>query len=251
LARGDLAGATEHFGQSQALAERIGNMAAQAEAWQYLGQLAWARGDLAAAAACCRDGLQLAEALGDQLTLTALYLSQGEIAGDQGAVRAAALLAHGRTLAVTHSLAEPALQAALLAAELQVRDIAAGHGSIAQALLGVEEALRLAIAGHRRREEALARRLAGQCALAGGDSATAEVHLQAALVMLTEMGALLEAARTRLALAEALAVAAQADGIPSDACTLLAEAQAQFAASGAALDLAQAQQQAAAWACGA
>jgi hypothetical protein len=157
------------------------------------------------------------------------------------------LLAHGRAHAAIHGLAEPALQAALLAAELQLGEIAAGRGSVARALPCVEEALGLARAGHRRREEAVARRLLGQCALTVGDAAAAEAHLRTALTMLTEMGAVLEAARTRLALAAALTAAVGAEGIPAAACSLLNEAQAQFAESGAGLDVVQAQQLATAW----
>jgi hypothetical protein len=58
--------------------------------------------------------------------------------------------------------------------------------------------------------------------------------------MLTEKGMALEAARTRLALAEALVRASSGD-IPAEARTLLAEAKAQFAASGAARDLVEAE----------
>ena len=94
---------------------------------------------------------------------------------------------------------------------------------------------------------ALARRLLGQCALAQGVHASAEAHLRASLALLTEMGTALEAARTRLALAEALAAQAYDGPVPDESRALLAEAQAQFATSGAAPDLAQAEQIAAAW----
>ena len=61
------------------------------------------------------------------------------------------------------------------------------------------------------------------------------------------MGAALDAAHTRLLLAEAVVAGAQTGCIPDEARMLLAEAQAQFAVSGAALDLAQAEQIPAAW----
>jgi hypothetical protein len=61
------------------------------------------------------------------------------------------------------------------------------------------------------------------------------------------MGAALEAARTRLVLAEALVARAGGGSISEEARTLLAEAQVQFITSGAARDLAQAQQVAATW----
>jgi hypothetical protein len=62
------------------------------------------------------------------------------------------------------------------------------------------------------------------------------------------MGTALEAARTRVVLAEALIARAATVEIPEAARQLLSDAQAQFARSGAALDLAQAEQLAAAWA---
>jgi hypothetical protein len=107
--------------------------------------------------------------------------------------------------------------------------------------------LRLATDAEHRREEALARRLLAACALAGGDRACAEAHLRTALAMQMEMGAALEAARPRLALAEAVVAGAQARHIPEEARTLLAEARAGFAACGAAGDVARAEQVAAAW----
>jgi hypothetical protein len=65
--------------------------------------------------------------------------------------------------------------------------------------------------------------------------------------MQTEMGAALDAARTGLALAEAVVAGAETGQIPEEARTLLAEGCAGFSACGAALDLAQAEQIAAAW----
>jgi hypothetical protein len=118
---------------------------------------------------------------------------------------------------------------------------------LAGAQVAAEKALGLATSQQRRWEEAVAWRLLGQCALAQGCPGDAEAHLRASLALLTEIGAALEAARTRLTLAAALVMAAQSPRIPEEARTLLAEAQAQFITSGAALDLAQAEQIAAAW----
>jgi hypothetical protein len=68
-------------------------------------------------------------------------------------------------------------------------------------------------------------------------------ELRAAVGVLTDVGAALEAARARLALAEALATVE----ISPETRRLLTEARAQFAASGAVLDLDQAEQLAATW----
>jgi hypothetical protein len=80
-----------------------------------------------------------------------------------------------------------------------------------------------------------------------GRGAEAVTHLRAALALQLELGAALEAARTRLLLAEALVQAAGDGRVPAEALTLVDDARAQFATSGAALDLARAEQLSAAW----
>jgi hypothetical protein len=85
------------------------------------------------------------------------------------------------------------------------------------------------------------RRCWWQGARAAGDGRAAGAHLRAALVQQEEIGAAMEAARTRLALAETLMAGADAGTRSAEAKGLLVEAQAQFASSGAALNLAQAQ----------
>src|SRR5207237_886811 len=97
-------------------------------------------------------------------------------------------------------------------------------------------------------EEAVVRRLLGQCTLANGKCDAAEGHLRSTLALQTELGTALEAARTRLALAQALGRGTEGTKVPAEALVLLAEARAGFAASGATLDLAQAEDLAAAWA---
>jgi hypothetical protein len=111
-----------------------------------------------------------------------------------------------------------------------------------------EEALRLAARGGWLREKAWAQHLLGRFALARGMLTEAEPHLRAALALQTEIGSALEAARTRVALTEALVAKVGRGTIPAEARELLAAAQAQFATSGATLDLAEAEQVAAAWA---
>jgi hypothetical protein len=135
----------------------------------------------------------------------------------------------------------------MLEAGLAIAELRLCQGAPLEAQAAVEEVLQLAIDKEHRRQEALARRLLGQCALVGGDSVRAEAYLRTALAMQTEMGAALEAARTRLALAEAVVAGAQAGHIPEEARTLLAEARAGFAACGAAGDLNRVEQLVAAW----
>jgi hypothetical protein len=117
---------------------------------------------------------------------------------------------------------------------------------VAQA--AAEAALLRATDQGRRFDEALARRLRGQCALARGDNPVAESDLRTALALQTEIGADLEGARTRLALAVMLIHGVVWETTTEEAQALLAAARSQFAASGAQLDLARAEQLAAAWA---
>jgi hypothetical protein len=155
---------------------------------------------------------------------------------------AAALLDWARNLLADNAIADAAMTAALLTAETYVHTSGDEHSAIVQAQAATEEVLRLATGSGRRREEALALRLLGQCALVQGTPAEAVPHLRASLRLLDEAGMALEAARTRLVLAQALAIGTATGEIPAEAATLLGEAQAQFVTSGAALDLAQAKQ---------
>jgi hypothetical protein len=129
------------------------------------------------------------------------------------------------------------VRAALLAAEL-----ALCQGALDKARVAAQEARQLGGAGWWRWERSLAWRLEGQCALAGGRLVEAEGHLRTALALQEETGAALEAARTRLVLAETLVAQAGQSGVPDEARVLLAAARTQFATSGAALDLARAEQ---------
>jgi hypothetical protein len=106
------------------------------------------------------------------------------------------------------------------------------QGEVGAAEAAAQEALRLALDGGRRLDEARARALLGQCALAQDKPAAAVTHLRAALALQVERGAFLEAARTRLLLAEALVREAAPDLAPHEVATLRGEARAQFAASG-------------------
>lgn len=216
-------------------------------AWQGLGRIACERGDLATAVTWYRRTRHLARRCGsiDVEALAALGLVCARLRGQPAGGRqrtATVLLEQGCAVATRHGLALPAVRAALLRAEVYLR-----QDALAEAQVAAETALELATSRQRRWEEGVARRLQGQCALAQHCPCEAEAHLRAALTVLTETGAALEAARTCLALAHALVMGTAADGIPTEASTLLAAAQAQFIRSGATLDLTQAQAAAAAW----
>ena len=248
--RGALTAAEECYRRSLDIMERLessGFPGPISYAWHGLGRIACERGDLPVAAAWCRRARHLARRCGsiDVDALATLGLVRARLRGLPPAVRGratTALLEQGCAAATRHGLALPTVDAALLSAEVHLR-----QGMLAGAQVAAEKALGLATGQQRRWEEAVARRLVGQCALAQGSPGDAEAHLRASLALLTEIGAALEAARTRLALAEALVQAAQSPRISEGARTLLAEAQAQFASSGAALDLAEAEQVVVAW----
>jgi hypothetical protein len=212
-----------------------------AEAGAYLGLVACERGNFTAAAHLCREARHQARRIGLRAVEAIAALAQVRVilrgTPSRSRLRAAAmLLEHGRTLATTRGLAQPLLQATLLTAELHLC-----RGAVPQAQAAAAEALRLSTESGRQREEALARRLLGQCALAGRDVATAETQLRSAVDLLTAGEMALEAARTRRVLARALIAGSQGEAGPAEARALLAAARAGFVACGAALDLAQAE----------
>ncbi len=142
---------------------------------------------------------------------------------------------------MTHHMGRHALLATLFTAMLRLR-----QGAVPEARAAAEEARRMAVGGGWRRHDAMAQRLLGQCALARGDYGEAEGYLRAALVLQIKDGARLEAARTRLALAQMYARATPwggggaANDTPVLALELLTEARTSFVASRAALDVAAA-----------
>ena len=285
--RGDLAGAEICFQHTRAIMEQIGAPWGIAWSWEGLGLVAWGRGDLAQAEACYRRSLALRTHIGDQAHIHLSWFGLGAVALDQGDLRAATrwyrygrqagrrkgifateaeatlgqvrayllrgsarphrrvaalLLDHARSLITRYKLADLAVQVALLTAEQHLC-----QGQHREAQEAGERALHLATGQARRREEAMTRRLLGQCALIRGGAAEAETHLRQALALQTQMGVALEAARTRLVLAEVLVAGAGRARIPEEVRTLSEHAQAQFAARGAALDLARAGQVTALW----
>jgi tetratricopeptide (TPR) repeat protein/transcriptional regulator with XRE-family HTH domain len=249
--RGDLAAAEECFGRSLAIMERPDFTGfpegPKSYAWHGLGEIARERGDLATAAGWYRRARHLARRWGapDIEALAALGLVRARLAGlTDGAHRrrAQALLAQGCAMATRRGLSLPVVRAALLEAEVHLR-----WGALVEAPRKAEAALHLATTVGRKREEAEARRALAQCALVGGAPADAEEHVRAALSSQLEMSAALEAARTRVVLAQVLVARTAGGPTPDEARRLLAEAVAQFAASGAVLDLTRAEHVAATW----
>jgi tetratricopeptide (TPR) repeat protein len=243
LAQGDLHAADDYAHRGLALAQDEGDHWTIAVSRIVLGEIACARGDPVAALRSYRAASRLCSP-GELVPLEpGVLLGQASAFLFAGRLRSAALLLErARTIASAHGLGGSTVMAAVLGAELLFR-----RGLVEEAQAAAEEARRLAATRLMRREEARARRVQGECACARGNLEKGESHLRAALAMQTTMGAALDAAITRLALAEALAAGTDPGFIPDEARALLADAQAQFAANGAAPDLARAEHLAAIW----
>jgi len=248
LVRGDLTAAEAYGRRALAAWEQRAVQHHIADSWLLLGEIAAERGDVAAAVALCRRARRLARRLGvvelegQALLSQARALLHEDPAGPRRSrVRVAAMsLERVHVLVSVSGLASFDVQVTLLTAVLRRR-----QGAHAEARTDAEEALRVAVARGRRREDAQARRLLGECARVEGDLVAAEIHLRAALALETSAGAMLEAARTRLALAKALG---RGGHRPGEALALLHEARARFAAAGAMDDLVRAERVAAEWA---
>src|SRR5207249_3885253 len=89
--------------------------------------------------------------------------------------------------------------------------------------VAASEAVSMAAAAGMGRAEAVARRHRARCLLGAGRTAEATAELRHALLRQVAMGTALEAARTRLVLAEALTAGANTGGIPQEARAVLAE----------------------------
>jgi hypothetical protein len=145
-------------------------------------------------------------------------------------------------LATIYGLGLAGRQVTMLTAELHLH-----QGLLGEAQTAAEEVLHLGTGGKQGWEMALAHRLMGQCARTRGLPPSAEEHLRAALVLFVEMGADLEAARTRAALAEVLMAGPDPRNSLDEAHRLVAEARAAFVACGAVWDARQAEGLASAW----
>jgi len=244
LYRGSLAQADAYDRRALAGAESSGHQLGIAVSRTNLGEVACDRGDLTAAFGWCRGARLLARRIDLRDEETRATLGQARVRLRAGRLRAArALVERAQALVDEHDLALLAVQPIRLLAEIRLL-----QGDLDTAQAAADETLRLATAGGRRREQALAHRLLGQCLLRGGSAAGAVGHLRAALTLQVAMGAALEAARTRVVLATAAAAQVGGGGKPiEEARALLAEAMVSFMTSGATLDQHQASSLAAMW----
>jgi tetratricopeptide (TPR) repeat protein len=195
--RGNLAQAEDCFGRALAILEKTGPLEYLAGTLIGVGDLACQRGDFSAALIWYRKarGIARRATIPDTEGLALLGLARAHLrypAWSERRLRlTSAQLARAQELAVVHGLAEVRVEAALVDAELQLRQ---GAGDVAR--VAAEEALRLAISGQRRLTEAFARRLIAQCALAGGSVTEGAAALHPVEQRFAELGAELEAART-------------------------------------------------------
>jgi hypothetical protein len=247
LYRGELDRAEALFRQTLTVSEDGGFWGYTVYAWNGLGWVAAERGEMVIAARWHRRTRRAARRHGacDLQALAAIGVARAHVHGRD--IRASprtitAVALQACATATRHGLGRGVTHAALLKAELYHRVRA-----LVPAQTAAEEALQLAMDQQRRREEALAQHLLGQCALAKGLPVRAQSHLRTALSIQREVGAQLDAARTCLTLAEALEAGAENRGSQAETRALLTTAQAQFSASGAALDLARAEELAATW----
>jgi tetratricopeptide (TPR) repeat protein len=194
--RGEYHEAAERFRRAMDILEQTGPPEYVAGTLIGLGDLAFRRAEYAAAARWCRKARRLSREaeLPDAEALAFLGMSRAHLHHPCRSARrinlANALLDRARHRAAMHGLAEPAVEAALLEAEIHLI-----QGAIALAEHAAGKALGLATVGQRRLCEARARLLLGQCALASGGQAGPLLH--AAGLIFEELGATQDAARSR------------------------------------------------------
>lgn len=222
-----------------------------------LGGVLRDRGDRSAAHYWLRRARRGAQRAGILALEVEATVEQGRNHLLAGQYRAAgAALARAQRLIHAEDAGAAAGHVQLLAAELHVQEgrLEAAQTAAAVALecATADEARRgqrlwVAASSEGRPLQSLAQRCLGVCARRQGAHAAALAHLRAALAVQLELSAALEAARTRLALAETLVATARPADAPPEARMLLAEAQAQFASSRATRDVALADQMTRAW----
>ncbi len=247
--RGDLVVAEACHQRSRIAQEHLGDQRGLLHSWIDLAEVACARGDVQGVSSYCRRARRLARRRGLPFmeTMALLLQVQAWLQGSHARSRLRAstlVLAWAGALVATHTFTAedlpfstihmPAMCLTLLTAQLRLQ-----QGEVAEAQTAASEVEHWARDEGRQFEHALALRVLGQCALARRDPASAESLLRAALERQMAIGAALEAARTRLALAQALMAQAEPTAIPVEAQTLLGVARAQFAMSGVTQDLAQ------------
>ena len=236
--RGNLAQAEESVERGLAVFERLGDEQGRADCWTTLGCIAGDRGNLALSAWRCRAARRLAQRL--QLTETVARATLGQANARLRAghpVAAARLIEQAHLVATRCDLRLEMIQIVLIQALWQLDVLPAGQGGLERAEDLVSEGLRLSTQGGYRREEALAHRLAARCSLLRHEIDEAETHLKVALTIQTEMGAVLEVARTRLLLAEVFDRREGPVFNVKEAIRLIAQARESFLAVGAQWDL--------------
>ncbi|MDB5058677.1 MAG: tetratricopeptide repeat protein, partial [Chloroflexi bacterium] len=198
--RGDFTLAEQYYERSLAIKEQLGDQLGIAQCLHNQGLLACERGDFQSSLALERRARRLARRLGTPSMEARAALGQAIAALLAGQQRRATLLTqHSRGLTTLYGSARTKVQLALVACT-QSRVI----GHMPEAIAAAQLALRLAVHGRFRREEALAQRLLGQCTLATGDATAAIRLLRGACALFEEIGARVEHSRTQLVLAEVL-----------------------------------------------
>ncbi|HWE62441.1 MAG TPA: tetratricopeptide repeat protein, partial [Chloroflexota bacterium] len=195
--RGDYTEAERYLRRSLATAERLADQLGIAACLHSLGMLACEQGDMRAALQLCRQSRRLARRIGARGREALAALGQAQAALHARHPRmAAVLIEYSRALAARYGSARTSVLLALATAELEIR-----RGAAAAAEAATREAVRLAVQGQFRREEATALRYLGTCASARGAHDEAREAFRAALALFEEMGIAPEITRTRQALA--------------------------------------------------
>ena len=211
--RGDLAQAEECYRRSLALGMSGGIGRVLAESWRGLSAVAYERGAFREALRNARQARREAQRIGFSYEL--LFGMLGSARANLGLAKrlesqrcldlAAIFLARAEALAEAASQVEARSRIALVRAELHLL-----RAERAEAIQAAQQALVLAATRRSRWEEAIAQRLLGYCALAGARYHEAVTHLRASWRLCRELQAEIEAARSAVALAEALRRASDA-----------------------------------------
>ncbi len=196
--QGDFVAATRHYEDGLNLKTQVGDVAGQAMIRLNLGEVYRIRGELANARQMFEQSLRIYKDLGFTLAVALLRNNLAATAIAEGAWEAAAEhLDASEKLFV--EIGSEDFKAELLRhrAELSL-----GRGRINEALTCAHQAVVAAEASQEKLEIGLARRVLGQVYLAQGDLVGAEREFQASLDGLESVGSRVEAANTRLALAQ-------------------------------------------------
>jgi len=203
LQRGDPDHAEQTVQASLSGFEQAGDHQGLAKAWLSLAAIRIEQGCLTDALHCCRRVRRLCRLMAfpefetdELLTRARIHLCLAARPGSARCLRAVEALIRRARQALG--------AAATIGAELDLRLLTASlslaHRDARAAAEVAESVLALAGPEKQRREESLARRLLGQCALLEGDEKRARARLAASLAIQHELGLRLEAARTQTVL---------------------------------------------------